>query len=395
MQKSQVLIPLTAGLSAMALVGSMGYAAAMQSHDVTLTVDGAEQALTVREDTVADVLELQGVELGSHDVVLPAEDTKVVDGMDITVLVARPLEVTVDGESREVWTTGKTVGEALGFLDLDAHDSKFSASRSAGIGREGLSVDIITAKDVTLIAGGKEQDIRLAGTVGDVLAKAGITPDSDDIVSEPVAELLADGMEITFTDVEVKEATKDVVLPFKKTSKESKELPKGEQKVTIKGVEGLKQETYEETYHDGKLVESKKVSEKVVKKPVTQVTTVGTYVEPKPEPAATSSSSSSDSGSSSTPRRSGGKYDWMAAAGIPERDWKYVDYIVSRESGWNPSAVNRSSGACGLVQALPCSKLGSNWRDPVHALRWQHNYVKSRYGGYAGAYSFWTRNHWY
>jgi uncharacterized protein YdaU (DUF1376 family) len=79
-----------------------------------------------------------------------------------------------------------------------------------------------------------------------------------------------------------------------------------------------------------------------------------------------------------------------------ESDWQYVDYIVNRESTWNPNAVNSSSGACGLAQALPCAKTGcAQYNDPVCALRWQLGYVNARYGGYAGAYSFWIKNHWY
>lgn len=89
------------------------------------------------------------------------------------------------------------------------------------------------------------------------------------------------------------------------------------------------------------------------------------------------------------------KYTWMRQAGIPSSDWVYADKIVTRESGWNPRAVNRSSGACGLPQAYPCRKLGPNWADPVHALKWQYSYVKSRYGGYKAAYAFWQRNRWY
>lgn len=89
------------------------------------------------------------------------------------------------------------------------------------------------------------------------------------------------------------------------------------------------------------------------------------------------------------------KHAWMAAAGIPQSDWTYVDFIVHRESSWNPSARNRSSGACGLAQALPCSKVGPNWNDPVVSLRWQHSYVKDRYGSYEAAYNFWLRNRWY
>lgn len=98
------------------------------------------------------------------------------------------------------------------------------------------------------------------------------------------------------------------------------------------------------------------------------------------------------------PSYSGGgtKEQWMAAAGIPEDQWTYVDFIVSKESGWNPGATNASSGACGLAQALPCSKIGgAGGYDPVTALRWQKDYVEQRYGGYAGAYAFWTANHWY
>lgn len=92
---------------------------------------------------------------------------------------------------------------------------------------------------------------------------------------------------------------------------------------------------------------------------------------------------------------SGTKYDWLKQAGIPQSQWEYADYIVSRESSWNPNAVNTSSGACSLAQALPCSKIPGDWRDPVNALRWQHQYVTSRYGGYQQAYEFWVNNHWY
>lgn len=91
----------------------------------------------------------------------------------------------------------------------------------------------------------------------------------------------------------------------------------------------------------------------------------------------------------------GDKYTWLRAAGIPESDWTYVDYIIQKESGWNPSAKNRSSGACGLVQALPCSKLGSNWSDPVVALRWGDSYAHQRYGSWYQAYQFWLKNHYW
>lgn len=96
------------------------------------------------------------------------------------------------------------------------------------------------------------------------------------------------------------------------------------------------------------------------------------------------------------PVSSGGtKEQWMSAAGIPQDQWGYVDSIVSRESGWNPNAINASSGACGLGQQLPCGKWAGAWNDPVAALQAQYQYVIERYGGYAGAVAFWNANSWY
>lgn len=91
----------------------------------------------------------------------------------------------------------------------------------------------------------------------------------------------------------------------------------------------------------------------------------------------------------------GAPADWMAAAGIAESDWGYVDYVVRKESGWNPNATNSSSGACGLVQALPCSKVPGNGYDPVANLVWANGYATGRYGSWAGAYDFWINNNWW
>jgi hypothetical protein len=91
----------------------------------------------------------------------------------------------------------------------------------------------------------------------------------------------------------------------------------------------------------------------------------------------------------------GSKADWLKASGIPESHWPLVDQIVQKESGWNPNAVNASSGACGLGQQLPCGKWAGEWNDPVAALRAMQEYVDGRYGGWQGAWDFWQANRWY
>lgn len=89
----------------------------------------------------------------------------------------------------------------------------------------------------------------------------------------------------------------------------------------------------------------------------------------------------------------------LAAAGIPQSDWAAVDYIVHKESTWRHDAVNASSGATGLCQSLPATKMASEGEDymtnPVTQLRWCHKYAVQRYGGWWGAHAFWLNNNWW
>lgn len=73
--------------------------------------------------------------------------------------------------------------------------------------------------------------------------------------------------------------------------------------------------------------------------------------------------------------------------------------IVERESGWSHTATNPSSGAYGLVQAYPGTKMasaGADWRtNPATQIKWGLNYMNDRYGSPCGAWEFWQGNHWY
>lgn len=119
----------------------------------------------------------------------------------------------------------------------------------------------------------------------------------------------------------------------------------------------------------------------------------------KSEDNKTPNKDSSDKSSQVITTITGEKTDWMKAAGIPESDWQYVDYIIEHESGWNYRAVNPSSLAYGLPQSLPASKLssaGSDWRDnPVTQLKWATQYANERYGGWQQAYNAWRSQNWW
>jgi hypothetical protein len=73
--------------------------------------------------------------------------------------------------------------------------------------------------------------------------------------------------------------------------------------------------------------------------------------------------------------------------------------LIDRESGWNVRATNPSTGAYGLPQALPGSKMataGPDWAtNPVTQIRWMRSYVTARYGGSCAALSFQVAHGWY
>ncbi|MFJ6695796.1 transglycosylase SLT domain-containing protein [Streptomyces sp. NPDC091272] len=84
---------------------------------------------------------------------------------------------------------------------------------------------------------------------------------------------------------------------------------------------------------------------------------------------------------------------------VPADQFQCFSTIVNHESTWNYQAVNPSSGAYGLVQSNPGSKMASvadDWRtNPATQVQWGLNYMNDRYGSPCGAWDFWQSNHWY
>jgi hypothetical protein len=81
------------------------------------------------------------------------------------------------------------------------------------------------------------------------------------------------------------------------------------------------------------------------------------------------------------------------------RCWPSLETLWDHESDWNERAENPSSGAYGIPQALPPTKLasaGSDWRtsSPTQ-IAWGLSYIKARYGDPCRAWVFWQGHNWY
>ena len=85
--------------------------------------------------------------------------------------------------------------------------------------------------------------------------------------------------------------------------------------------------------------------------------------------------------------------------GWGDDQWLALEQLWTRESGWNHLAVNPTSGATGIPQALPGDKMataGSDWKtNPQTQIRWGASYIKGRYKDPLGAWAHFKAKNWY
>ncbi|MFC3504357.1 lytic transglycosylase domain-containing protein [Micromonospora krabiensis] len=81
---------------------------------------------------------------------------------------------------------------------------------------------------------------------------------------------------------------------------------------------------------------------------------------------------------------------------FPIKEFPCLEKLWTKESGWNHKAKNSSSGAYGIPQALPGSKMGSvadDWQtNPATQIKWGLGYIKGRYDTPCGAWSYFQNN---
>jgi hypothetical protein len=89
----------------------------------------------------------------------------------------------------------------------------------------------------------------------------------------------------------------------------------------------------------------------------------------------------------------------MDEYGFSEKQYKCLNQLWTQESNWNYKSRNKSSGAHGIPQALPASKMNvvsTDWRtNPVTQIRWGLRYISIRYETPCKAWAKHKRSNWY
>lgn len=92
-------------------------------------------------------------------------------------------------------------------------------------------------------------------------------------------------------------------------------------------------------------------------------------------------------------------YSQVIKKGWSKKDYNNLVKLWQKESGWNAKAKNKHSGACGIGQAYPCSKMrkyGKDYKTNCKVqINWGLDYIKGRYKNPTKAWRFWQNKHWY
>ncbi len=271
-----LLIAAAAVLSVLTIGG--GTVTAMQKH-VSIVVDGQAMQVSTMSGSVAGALAAAGINPDSHDTLAPAINSAISDGSKIVLDRGRLLTLTIDGQQRKVWTTARTVDDALAEIGSGTSDLALSANRSRPIPVTGLAVSASTLHTVNLsLAGAKAtSSTSTAKTVGDLLAEKKVVLGARDTVSPAPATKLTDGLVITVDRVVVSTTSKTVTLPQPAaTSVKDAAIVTGASKVVQQGRAGRQLITYTVTTVNGKQTAKKESGRKTVVAPVGTVTHIGT-----------------------------------------------------------------------------------------------------------------------
>lgn len=368
----------------LALVAGGTSAFAVMHKTVTVDVDGTPVEVTAFGRTVGDILAGGGIEVTDKDLVAPGLDQAASNGGEIVVRHGREIDVEVDGEQRKVWTTALTVGEAVEAMGWRG-ETRVSASRSASLGRDVLRVS--TQKTIHLVVDGQVIDgVSSAPTVREALREIGLVLEEGDEVSVPLDATAVDGLVVLVTRASTGGGTVNEVVPFEVTEVKDPSLVVGNRVVETPGRTGLRTTTYELTIVGGAVVGRTAVASVVTKAPVTQVIRVGSMVMPNVPPVAPGTAQAIAK-------------ELAAARGWGDDQFACLYQLWKRESGWRVNAENKSSGAYGIPQALPGSKMasaGADWRtNPATQITWGLNYIANRYGTPCGAWGSFQAKGWY
>lgn len=438
--------------TSIALAGSFAFTA---RKSVALNINGQTTQVTTYAMTATRLLEEQGVDIKTHDIVTTSSGDQLANHAVVTVQSAYQTTINIDGTAVPFWTVATSADQLLGFFEENQNNAaKITVDIKNVYNQLTGGLVINQSGPVTVIADGKSS-VAPNGKLpaASILDSKGIVLNKEDRVS---VEKDSDETILRVRRVTHGEETRTSVIPFSTQTIIDPNLAEGQADVRQQGVNGEKTQVYDVTYVDGVAESETLKSETVTSMAIDQIIAVGAAKsdtdkgsDKKSDSADNgkadsgsnnqhessnnnagntgnsgntgntgntgggtnnnSGSSGSDSGTTTTPsgrlwHATVAQAQAYAAGAAAQRGWTGNDWdclvkLWTRKSSWLWYAENASSGAYGIPQSLPADKMaafGANYRDDAAVqIDWGLWYIAQAYGSPSKAWQHSEQVGWY
>lgn len=257
--------------TSIALAGSFAFTA---RKSVALNINGQTTQVTTYAMTATRLLEEQGVDIKTHDIVTTSSGDQLANHAVVTVQSAYQTTINIDGTSVPFWTVATSADQLLGFFEENQNNATKITVDIDNVYNQ-LTGGLVINQDgpVTVIADGKTS-VAPNGKLpaASILDSKGIVLNKEDRVS---VEKDGDTTILRVRRVTHGEETRTAIVPYSTQTIIDSNLPEGQSEIRQQGVNGEKTQVYNVTYVDGVAESETLKSETVTTMAIDQIIAVG------------------------------------------------------------------------------------------------------------------------
>lgn len=369
--------------TSIALAGSFAFTA---RKSVALNINGQTTQVTTYAMTATRLLEEQGVDIKTHDIVTTSSGDQLANHAVVTVQSAYQTTINIDGTAVPFWTVATSADQLLGFFEENQNNAaKITVDIKNVYNQLTGGLVINQSGPVTVIADGKSS-VAPNGKLpaASILDSKGIVLNKEDRVS---VEKDSDETILRVRRVTHGEKTRTSVIPFSTQTIIDPNLAEGQADVRQQGVNGEKTQVYDVTYVDGVAESETLKSETVTSMAIDQIIAVGAAKSDTDKGSDKKSDSAdngkADSGSNNQHESSNNNAGNTGNSGNTGNTGNTGN---SGNTGNTGGGTNNNSGSSGSDSGTTTTPSGRLWHATVAQAQ--------AYAAGAAAQRGWTGNDW-
>lgn len=252
--------------------------AASDSRVAYITDGGVTYRVTTVDTDTSGIIEKAGLELGNCDEAIVTEQSR--ERIDINIVRAFPVKISVDGGTKLLDVTGGTVAQALKLANVKTSANDFITPEPSSKLTGDTQVQVVRGVKIYVTCGDETKAVYVPeGKIGEALEYVGYRLTAEDSLSVDKDAYVEKGMNVNVDKIVTRTTVKKQKLEPKVIVEPCDTLPLGEKKVKQEGKEGTAEITYKEKYVNGILDGTEEISQKTLTAAVDRIVLIGTKEE--------------------------------------------------------------------------------------------------------------------